>query len=69
MLVSLCLLFIHLFVCLFFFPAHQSQVRGVAIDGLNQQVMTAGADCKLKVCSWYNRKSSSILCVVVQFFE
>lgn len=68
MLVSLCLLFVYLFVCLFF-PAHQSQVRGVAIDGLNQQVMTAGADCKLKVCSWYNRKSSSILCVVVQFFE
>lgn len=50
MLVSLCLLFVYVFVCLFF-PAHQSQVRGVAIDGLNQQVMTAGADCKLKVCS------------------
>ena len=24
-------------------------MRGVAIDNINQQVMTAGADCKLKV--------------------
>ena len=29
--------------------AHSGHVRGVAIDGLNQQVITAGADCKLKV--------------------
>lgn len=28
--------------------AHNAQVRGVAIDNINQQVMTTGADCKLK---------------------
>ena len=39
-------------------------MRGVAIDGLNQQVMTAGADCNLKVCSWYNTKSKPVLCVL-----
>ena len=33
----------------FVFSAHNGQVRGVAIDNINQQVMTAGADCKLKV--------------------
>ncbi|XP_074612173.1 WD repeat-containing protein 36-like [Acropora palmata] len=38
--------------------AHQSQVRGVAIDGLNQQVMTAGADCKLK---FWNFKAKKLL--------
>ena len=38
-------------ISLFFvFAAHQSQIRGVAIDGINQQVITAGADCNLKVC-------------------
>lgn len=31
------------------FLAHSSQVRGVAIDGLNQQVITAGADRNVKV--------------------
>ncbi|RMX43865.1 hypothetical protein pdam_00022852 [Pocillopora damicornis] len=31
--------------------AHNGQVRGVAIDNINQQVMTTGADCKLKFWS------------------
>ena len=29
--------------------AHNGHVRGVAIDSLNQQVITAGADCNLTV--------------------
>jgi hypothetical protein len=29
--------------------AHRNSIRGVAIDGINQQLLTASADCKLKV--------------------
>jgi len=36
--------------------AHSGHVRGVAIDGLNQQVITAGADCKLKFWNFKARK-------------
>ncbi|XP_022806762.1 WD repeat-containing protein 36-like [Stylophora pistillata] len=38
--------------------AHNGQVRGVAIDNINQQVMTAGADCKLK---FWNFKARNLL--------
>ncbi|XP_068725814.1 WD repeat-containing protein 36-like [Montipora capricornis] len=38
--------------------AHQSQIRGVAIDGINQQVITAGADCNLK---FWNFKAKNLL--------
>ena len=29
--------------------AHSDRIRGLAIDSVNQQVITAGADCKVKV--------------------
>ena len=29
--------------------AHSGRIRGLAIDSVNQQVITAGADCKVKV--------------------
>ncbi|CAH3115617.1 unnamed protein product [Pocillopora meandrina] len=38
--------------------AHNGQVRGVAIDNINQQVMTVGADCKLK---FWNFKARNLL--------
>ncbi|KAJ7356168.1 WD repeat-containing protein 36 [Desmophyllum pertusum] len=36
--------------------AHSGHVRGVAIDSLNQQVITAGADCNLKFWNFKARK-------------
>lgn len=41
------LYFLHV-ICILI-SAHSGRIRGLAIDGVNQQVITAGADCKVKV--------------------
>jgi len=41
--------------------AHNGHVRGVAIDSLNQQVITASADCSLKFWNFKTRKLLQML--------
>ena len=60
-------MFTHISVFCFFVitVAHSGSVRGVAFDGLNQLVITAGADCSVKFWKFKSQENVNTLTLPV----